>query len=113
MNTEKKTMVKLVGSLAVALALLWIPVSVHAAPTQGDDIVSEMEDGLLASFSLETLWNQLLSVVGVGSSQSPSQGEVPDNPTLGVDPTSTDSLTVEEAPVDDQGDMRATINPDG
>lgn len=114
MNTDKKTMVKLVGSLAVALALLWIPVSVHAGPTQSDDIVvSAADDGLAASWSLDALWNQLLSVVGVASSENPGQGQVPDNPVQGIDPTSTELLTVQDATDSTSGDVRTSIEPDG
>ena len=109
----KKMWVPIVSSLVLVVALLALPVSAQAGPVRGADVSATASEGpMLEVSSLERLWNDLLAVVGLASGEN-SQAPADPGPSTTLGPDSSDDLTTQDAPADNEGDLRGTIEPDG
>lgn len=110
---KKKMWVPIVRSLVLVVALLVLPVSAQAGPMQGADVSAiASERPTLDTSPLAQLWNQLLERVGLASGQSSKDATSPAPPTT-LEPFSSQELTTQEAPLENGGDLRTSIDPAG
>ena len=116
MNTkiEKHALVKLVGALTLALALLGAPMSVQAAPIQDSDVVTATETGALGWLAaLGQAWDQLLSTLGLAASSEGGERSPMDATGFGPSDSTTKEQTILESPIVENPEARTRIEVAG